>query len=63
MKRDFEQAFMTIVPVSANHIILRGRGDNHLNITTDMAACDQIFLITKSGRYTVDDEGNIRKEP
>lgn len=62
-QREFEKAFMTVVPLSANHIMIKGRDNNYIDITTDMTACDQIFLITRSGSYTVDDEGNIRKTP
>lgn len=60
--RDFEQAFMTVVPVSTNHIMIKGRSENYLDIHTDVSSTDQIFLITKYGRYVIDDEGHIRME-
>lgn len=60
-QREFEDAFMMVVPFSANHIMIKGRGENYIDVTTDMAVSDQIFLITKAGTYTIDDEGNIRK--
>jgi len=60
-QRAFKDAFMTIVPFSANHVTIKGRGETYVDITTDVAASDQIFLLTKSGIYTIDNNGNISK--
>lgn len=58
-----KSSFMKILPMAANRCIIFGRNnDNYIDVGTDCASTDQIFITTKTGHYTVDDEGNVRKD-
>jgi len=61
--REFERAFMYVVPISSNHILIKGRGDNYLDLTTSMTENDDIYILTKTERLVIKSSGEVRSTP
>jgi len=59
LERQIEEPFMRIIPQSANYIIIVSREGNAIDVRTDPAVSDQIFIITTSGkRVTINKDGS-----
>ena len=55
-----ESPFLMILPMAANHFMIKSRGGNVMDITTSMSSDDEIYLLTKNGtRIVISENGNV----
>ena len=60
MNNELKKAYMSVYPLASNHVVIRGRGKNFIDITTDPSNEDTMFILTSSKTYTLKKDGIIR---
>ena len=55
-----ESPFLMIMPMAANHFMIKSRSGNVMDVTTSMSDNDEIYILTKNGtRIVITGDGNV----